>query len=135
LKTALFIDDDVIFNEIHKALAEKTALAKHVFTCNSAASGLVLLKELANENTPPLPEAVFLDLMMPVMSGFDFLDELEKLPPSINEKIKVVVVSSSLHEKDMERVLGYKSVVEFISKPLNANKINYVVEKLKITRP
>jgi CheY-like chemotaxis protein len=131
LKTALFIDDDVIFNEIHKAMAEKADIAENVFTCNSAISGLVFLKELAGVNRPALPDVIFLDLMMPVMDGFDFLDELDKLPPAINEHIKVVVVSSSLHEKDMERALENKRVAEFISKPLNAKKITAVVGRLQ----
>jgi CheY-like chemotaxis protein len=80
MQTVLFIDDDSIYNLIHRQLAEKTAFAKHILISVSPVSALVLIQELSRMKTIPLPEVIFLDLMMPLMDGFGFLDEFEKLP-------------------------------------------------------
>jgi CheY-like chemotaxis protein len=123
MKTVLFIDDDEIYNYIHKKQAQNAALADNVLVCISAISALVLLKELFRMKQPPLPEIIFLDLMMPLMDGFQFLDELEKLPHEITDGIKVIVITSSLNEADFQRAFNYKSVIDIIKKPMTNSKM------------
>jgi CheY-like chemotaxis protein len=130
MKAALFIDDDVIFNHIHEALAQKASIAGRIYVANSAISALVLLQELAGNTTPPLPEVIFLDLMMPVMDGFEFLEEFEKLPDNITRNIKIVVLTSSLQDEDRVRAMKNKRVAAFANKPLKMDALTALKERL-----
>jgi CheY-like chemotaxis protein len=131
MKAALFIDDDEIFNHIHEALAHKAALATHIYVVNSAVKGLVLLHELSRKTELPMPDVIFLDLMMPVMDGFGFLNEFEKLNDDIKRNIKIVILTSSLNADDRFRSFKHRHVVEFISKPLSFVNINNLKAKLE----
>ena len=126
----MFIDDDIIFNHIHKVLAEKTSFAKNIYMHTSATSGLQMLQDLESKNNELLPQVIFLDLMMPVMDGFDFLNEFEKLHQNISQKIKVVILTSSLNAEDRFRAMKHHCVAEYISKPLTINSIMAIKNKL-----
>ncbi len=79
------------------------------------------LEHLAN--TPaqdPYPNIILVDIQMPVMNGFQFVEEFEKLPPSVVENYIVFVISSSINDEDMLNVDRYKSIRQFINKPLTA---------------
>ena len=64
------------------------------------------------------PEVIFLDLNMPIMDGFQFADEFEKLPESLKMKTKIVILTTSINPSDIERSKKYAQIIKFVNKPL-----------------
>jgi CheY-like chemotaxis protein len=116
-QTALLIDDNEIDNFINKKLLMKTQFSENIKEVTSALKALEFLKE--NADSPEnLPDIIFLDIMMPVMDGFEFLEEYDKLPQSIKSKPKIIMLSSTESFKDLNRANSNKYVYKFLNKPL-----------------
>jgi len=73
---------------------------------------------------------ILLDIYMPVMSGYEFLDAFEALDPAIQDKYYIVVLTSSHEPADMNRMSAYKSVKGLLSKPLLAEDLSAVIMRL-----
>ncbi len=114
----MLIDDNELDNFINKKLLENEKFADNVLVHQSAQSALDELKRLGN--TPEqLPRIIFLDIMMPHMDGFGFLEELGKLDDKIKSVCKVIMLSTSESFKDLNRANQSKFVYKFLNKPLN----------------
>lgn len=119
----LIVDDAHIDRFLAKAVMTRHGFAKELVTVNSAMDALTFL--VGCENNPSLlPDIIFLDINMPEMNGFQFLDEFGSLPPEIQEKCSIVMLSSSLNPKDIDQALKSPFVSKFISKPINAEKLD-----------
>jgi CheY-like chemotaxis protein len=115
----LLIDDDEIFNFVHKRLIERIESDVEVVVIDSCRNAL----EYLADPTLVMPNFIFLDINMPEMNGFDFLDAADSLPDSIKKQMKVVFVTSSLNEADVTKANSYPMVIGFQDKPLNAEVI------------
>jgi CheY-like chemotaxis protein len=116
-KSALLIDDNEIDNFINKKLLQKTQFSQDIVEVFSGIKALEYLKE--NMHAPEkLPDIIFLDIMMPVMDGFEFLEEYDKLSNTIKNKPKIIMLSSTESFKDLNRANSNKYVYKFLNKPL-----------------
>jgi CheY-like chemotaxis protein len=114
----MLVDDNELDNFINKKLLENESFADNVIVHQSAQSALDDLKKL--ESTPDkLPRIIFLDIMMPHMDGFAFLEELNKLSDAVKNYSKVIMLSTSESFKDLNRANQSKYVFKFLNKPLN----------------
>lgn len=113
-KRVLIIDDTDIDRIITEKIVKLYKFAEHVSSVNSAQKGLDYLNSIQDENE--LPDFIFLDLNMPVMNGFDFLDAYEKLPGT--KKKNILMLTSSLDDTDRNRAMSNEYVMKFLSKPL-----------------
>ena len=118
-KFTLLIDDNEIDNYINKQIIKTTNFSEEIIVHQSAQEGLEFLKSLLDKKAD-LPDIIFLDIMMPVMDGFEFLLEFEKLSGQIKDKCKVIMLSSSESFKDLNRANSNKFVYKFLNKPLSA---------------
>jgi CheY-like chemotaxis protein len=123
--TIMLIDDNEIDNLINQKMLEAAAISEKIYTYTSAKSGLEFLKnmeklELADKI---LPDLIFLDIDMPLMDGFQFLDEFEKFGPALKKKCKVIMLTSSINPQDYNLSKKYAAVKLFLNKPLSQETI------------
>lgn len=118
----LLIDDNEIDNFVAKKVIEKSGFAEKVITVQSAKNALDYLNT-ENSSKDVLPDIIFLDIGMPEMDGFEFLEEYEKLNKIVVNNCKVLVLSSSLDIDDYNRANRNKLVRKFINKPLSKKSL------------
>jgi CheY-like chemotaxis protein len=121
-KKAMVIDDNQIDLYIAEMVMKTTGFAETVICVNSAKEALAYLKPLY-ENLEELPNLIFLDINMPEMTGFDFLDEYQHLPESIRKKCIIMMLTTSLDEDDRMQAEGNQFVRKFLNKPLDKDKL------------
>jgi len=128
IKTICIIDDDPIFRFGTIKMMENVQLSLNflVYKNGKDAYDQLLPKLQLNTN---LPDAILLDLNMPVMDGWQFLDELAKIP--IAENIPIYIVSSSVDNRDIKKAKTYKMVNKYIIKPFSIPKIKELIEELE----
>ena len=120
-RKVLLIDDNEIDNFINERMITSSGFSAEVIVKNSADAALHFLKNLSNDQD--YPEIIFLDIRMPIMDGFGFLDAFNNLPDSIKLKSKVVMLSSTLDPEDNERAATYPVVIKMLMKPLNIEQL------------
>jgi CheY-like chemotaxis protein len=121
-KTILLIDDDPISIFISTSMLQNSTDFKIVSYTN-AMDALDQLEQWSMLNTGPFPEIIYLDINMPIMDGWEFLDEFQKFPPVLTGNCCVVMLTSSADLRDVEKAKSYSMVKDFISKPLTGDKI------------
>jgi CheY-like chemotaxis protein len=121
-KLVMLIEDSNIDNFINAKVLELTHFAENVITKLSAMSALKYFNEEAKELSD-IPDVIFLDIRMPEMDGFQFLEAFEKLPDFIKSKPKIVMLSSSVDTLDQTRAAENEKVFTYISKPLTKENL------------
>lgn len=118
----LLIDDSEATNNFHNRLLGKIKLAKTITTCTNGREGLDFLSESSQ-----CPDMIFLDLNMPVIDGFEFLELVHApLKNNCNEHPPIVILTSSEETVDKERCKALYSNITFYSKPLTITQINEI---------
>ena len=121
-KKVLVIDDSETDRYVAKRMLQKYNFADEIVAQESATKALLYLQTL--ENTPDdLPQFIFLDIRMPEMDGFGFLEEFKKLSDTTKSKCTIVMLSTSLDTEDFKKASTNPFVNRFINKPLDKEKM------------
>ena len=123
-KKILLVDDDKTFNFLHTRILEITGVAGEINIALNGNQAINSLMKLARENN--LPDIILLDLSMPVMDGFDFLEAFKQSNIPDKEKITIIVITSSNDYRDKNRASNL-GIEHFLSKPVNENELYQVV--------
>ncbi|MGJ8658240.1 response regulator [Cellulophaga fucicola] len=129
IHSACIIDDDPIFVYGTKRIMNDVDFCEeiHVFE-----NGLDAIEELNRLRVAKekLPKLIFLDLNMPIMNGWEFLDDFQKIPGHIREGVIIYIISSSIDPRDIERVKTYDIVSDYILKPVTPKDLQNLLEEL-----
>ena len=118
LGSVMLIDDSKVDNFINSKILEMSEKAENIQVFDDAAAALAFLRKEQN-----LPDVIFLDIDMPLMDGFQFLDEFEKLSAVAKRKCKIVMLTSSINPQDFNRSKKYENVKLYLNKPLSHESI------------
>lgn len=129
IKNLLLIDDDEIFTFMTKRIIEKTNLAEQIKIFENGKQAIDFLKSVA-DSPELLPEVIFLDLSMPILDGWGFLEEYIGLKPKFGKKITLYIISSSVSPRDHERAKNYSEVSDFIIKPMTKERFVDIIKNL-----
>jgi len=112
--TVLIIDDDDVFIFLHNLSIVESGIATETINFDGGRKALAYLMEQMPVNQPCF---IFLDINMPIMDGWQFLEALQTLPGA--NQVFVALVTSSINSSDHEKAKLYPQVIDFIEKPLN----------------
>lgn len=129
IPTSCIIDNDPIF------IYGTRRMMKESFSCETileyhngeeALENLIRRQQTGEE----MPSVIFLDLDMPIMNGWDFLDEFMKYEQLVAQQIHIYIISSSIDPRELEKVNSYKAVSKYILKPVTPQDLELVLEAL-----
>lgn len=128
LNCILLVDDDFATNLYHKIVIEEKDCTQKIVVKTSGEEALNYLKVPFRE-THPKPNLIFLDINMPMMTGWEFLEEYQKLSADQQAENVVVMLSTSSDPDDLKRAEENALVKEYRSKPLTAEMLEEIMDK------
>ena len=129
IKRACIIDDDTIFVYGIKRIMNEIDFCDEIIVYANGESALNELGSLVQEGKK-LPDVILLDLNMPVMDGWVFLDDFVKIPNHNQEHLSLYILSSSINPSDIEKAKNYPIVNNFISKPVTVSDLKHILKEL-----
>lgn len=130
LDLILCVDDDPITLMLCKKVITKASFSNAIITAKNGEEALEYFNSILNKEEDKLPQLIFLDLNMPVMDGWEFLDNFSTDKYSKVNTTKIVVLSSTIDPEDLQKSKNYPMVIDFLSKPITTNMLNYLESKI-----
>ncbi|MEM7374173.1 MAG: response regulator [Bacteroidota bacterium] len=124
-KSVMLVDDNEIDNIINEKIIEANSFAENILVFQTGQEALEYLKS-HQDREEELPEIVFLDINMPIMDGFQFLEDFENFSEKVLDKCKIIMLSSSISPKDIDRAASSRFVKKYLNKPLNARYLEAI---------
>jgi CheY-like chemotaxis protein len=125
LHSILLIDDDKVTNYLHSIVINDMGVSNNIEIKQNGKDGLKFLEECHRNGR--LPEIILVDLKMPVMDGFEFIDAFRKMNLPENQT-RIVMLTTSSNPKDIDK-MKEKGITDFYDKPLTEEKLTELLEK------
>ena len=125
IDTVLIIDDDADWCFIAQMILQRAGFGKNIITANNGQEGIKTLRTIS-EKGEKFPDIIFLDIKMPVMDGFEFLEAITKSTEPDLSRTRIYICSSSYHPKDKEKANLYP-IAGFIPKPLTVDILREIL--------
>ncbi len=123
INSVLLVDDDKINNYINEKLIKKIDFAKNIKVSTNGQEAVDYLKNIQAEESPQL---ILLDINMPVMDGFEFIEAYKKFKKT---NAIIIMLTTSTNSKDIDRVNNLNEVSGYLNKPLTEQKVTEIVQK------
>ena len=131
LGTILCVDDDPITLMLCKMVITKASFSNEIVTAKNGQEALKYFdafKTIANASNKP--QLIFLDLNMPVMNGWEFLESFNTANYLEYHQTKVIILSSTIDPEDLEKSKKYPMVIDFLSKPISKEMLELLKGKI-----
>jgi CheY-like chemotaxis protein len=126
IRTFIVVDDDPINNILSRIIIEMVVLEADIQTYIDPETALVYIRETyARRDAPDV--VLFLDINMPTLTGWEFLDAFEQMDKKIKAKLKIYMLSSSVDPRDKERAADNKNVMDYMEKPLTRENVEAAI--------
>lgn len=128
----LLIDDNPADNYYHEYIIKDTGLCNYIKFATNGIEGLSYIKKAWEHNQTdynPVPDVLFLDINMPRMNGFEFLEEYKKFDDDLKSTTNVIVLTSSPNPDDRKKALKYTDVKGYHVKPLSIEILQEIIEQ------
>jgi CheY-like chemotaxis protein len=122
---ACIIDDDPIFVFGTKKIMKLANFCNSFMVFHNGEEAINHLKPIIESNSAPMPDVILLDLNMPIMDGWEFLEEFIKIP--CEKKVTIYIVTSSIDPHDLERAKDYDKISNYLIKPISAEKLQQIL--------
>lgn len=124
----IVIDDNKLDCFIAEKIIRNTGLSKSIETFSDAHQALEFVKNNIQSNLQK--NIIIVDIQMPLMNGFEFVEAFEMLPQELQKQFEIFMLTSSINENDLNRVRNYSSVKHLLNKPLTSEKLSYLISQL-----
>lgn len=125
------IDNNTTYVYGFKKLLSLKNLSSQISTFNNGSEAITYLKNPLNVNN--LPDIIFLDISMPVMDGWEFMDEFAEIKSQLGKKITIYILSSSADNNDIERAKKNSDISDYIIKPADVSRLAKIFRDLNAT--
>lgn len=125
----MLVEDDETTNFYNEFLIKELGIAKEIVIRQNGEEALNYLERCSAGEAEIHPDLIFLDINMPVMDGFEFLEAFEKRNLDALNNVMIVMLTTSLHPDDLQRAKSFRSVSEYVYKPLMQEKISEIVSR------
>ena len=134
LEQILCIDDDPITLMLCKKVISKSSFSHEVITAQNGEEALHHFNTLkyTNDQAKKRPELIFLDLNMPIMGGWEFLDHFTSSDYKEFNTVPVIVLSSTIDPEDLAKAKKYPIIIDFLSKPITQPILEYLKKKIDL---
>jgi CheY-like chemotaxis protein len=132
VKSIFLIDDDPIFVYLTRRIIASIDRQCRINEFTDGELAIRYLEEICDK-PELLPDIIFMDISMPVMDGWEFLNEYSLLRPKIKKDIALFIVSSSISPQEVERSKSFSTVSDFLIKPLERGKIVEIIDNARET--
>jgi len=122
----MLIDDNKDDNYVHKRVIKKSGVAETVIVMDLATKALEYLKS-KEEHPHAHPDLIFLDIRMPLMNGWEFLDEYSKLDKEFQSTVVITMLTTSTDPDDKTKALSYNIPIDFRTKPLTEEMLEEII--------
>jgi CheY-like chemotaxis protein len=118
----LLVEDDKITNFLNERIIRGLKITNTISVAQNGFDAINFIHKFSAENSDNCPELILLDLNMPGADGFEFINALKAMRFANEEKIKLIVLTTSIHEKDIKQIINDKRI-GYINKPLAEEKL------------
>lgn len=122
------VDDDEIFQFTTRKMFQYLGQKEGVESISNGQLAIDKLKALRSD-PKNLPDLILLDINMPIMDGWDFLQQYDVLKKSLPKDIKIYMISSSVDDRDLERAERNENIIKYISKPVEESAIKEMMQQ------
>jgi CheY-like chemotaxis protein len=119
----IIIDDNKLDCFIAEKICQNSGRGESIRSFQQATEALSYIQNNASNSQA----IIFLDIQMPVMNGFEFIEAFEKLPSDKKSNYIIYMISSSINENDLAKVKTYSSIKKFINKPMTSNALSLLL--------
>ena len=127
-KVIWIIDDDTIYQTIINKLIQKSGVFSTHSSFMNGKEAITTLNNTLGSNEENIPDIILLDINMPIMDGWEFMEEIKRIKSKINKQIIIYIVSSSIAIEDKNKSKTFTDIIGYIPKPISIKDLLAIVD-------